>query len=96
MAKEEVIDEGPSGGTTTTPPSGTGTAPSDDIDLMALSCGDLKDLLTVVENLILKLKSKYDDTPKVKFVARRALQHSMDAQMALAEGIRDAMGVKHC
>lgn len=97
MAKEETITEPPSGGTTTVPPSGSGTGTGDDdIDLMALSCGDLKDLLTVVDNLILKLKDRYDDTPKVKFIMRRSIQHSINAQLSLKEGILDAMGVKDC
>jgi hypothetical protein len=97
MAKEHVITEPPPDrGTTTVPPSGTGTPPDDDIDLMSLSCGDLKDLLTIVDNLILKLKSKYDDTPKVRLIMRRSIMHALDAQLALKDGILDAMGQKRC
>ena len=97
MAREEELTEPPQGGgTTTAPPAGTGTAPDDDVDLMSLSCSDLKDLLTIVENLILRLKAKYEDTPKIKWLTRRAIQHSLSAQLALRDGIKDAMGQKDC
>jgi hypothetical protein len=97
VAHEEEITEPPTGGgTTTVPPSGTGTPPDGDIDLMSLSCSDLKDLLTIVDNLILKLKAKYEDTPKLRWLTRRSIQHSIAAQLALRDGIKDAMGQKDC
>jgi hypothetical protein len=92
MAREEEVTESPGGGTTTAPPpSGDG-----DLDLQSLSCSDLGNLLTIVDNVILLLKRQLDDTSKLRFLARRSIQVSLNTHLALKKGIQDQMDAKGC
>jgi hypothetical protein len=95
MAKQQVIEEGPTTDPTPTP-GPSGGPPDEDIDLMQLSCGELQDLWDLTVVTIMRLERQLEDTPKARFIQRRALVISMQTHMAMKTSIGAAMIDKNC
>jgi hypothetical protein len=94
MAHEEVVDEGPTGspGNTNPSPSG-GPGPP---DLETRSCSDLQDLWDLTVVTIFRLEHQLEDTPKFRFLERRAILISMRTHQDLKASIEQTMLAKGC